>query len=178
MSIFVRFNTFLVERLLKGHVPVTRRVPPDATVAGMATWISNNSNRPGVCVIARERDACLIMHNDEHGWGKRSQNSVGAILRDAMKSVTEEPLPTELCVLLLELEHAEVARAKELHNVFRIGRATASRRRNSCATTLRTDDVLNAEIAKAIETTDCGGMPRVGYSVGDRGLGAVRGAED
>ena len=30
---------FFVERLLKGHVPVTRRVPPDATVAGMTTWI-------------------------------------------------------------------------------------------------------------------------------------------
>ena len=50
-------------------------------------------------------------------WVERSQTSVGAILRDAMKSVTEEPLPTELCVLLLELEHAEVARAKESHNL-------------------------------------------------------------
>jgi hypothetical protein len=44
--------------------------------------------------------------------------SVGAILRDASKFITEEQLPTDLWALLLELEHVEVARAKESHNLW------------------------------------------------------------
>ena len=57
------------------------------------------------------------MDNDEHRWGNRTLTCMGGILRDATKFVTEEPLPTVLWMLLLELEQAEVARAKESHNL-------------------------------------------------------------
>ena len=57
------------------------------------------------------------MDNDEHRWGNRTLTSVGGILRDATKFLAEEPLPTQVWLLLLELEQAEVARAKESHNL-------------------------------------------------------------
>jgi hypothetical protein len=50
-------------------------------------------------------------------WHKQALGCVGATLRDATKFVTEEPLPTVLWMLLLELEQAEGARAKESHNL-------------------------------------------------------------
>ena len=57
------------------------------------------------------------MDDDEQRWRKQTLSCVGATLRDATKFVTEEPLPTQVWVLLLELEQAEVARAKESHNL-------------------------------------------------------------
>jgi hypothetical protein len=57
------------------------------------------------------------MGNSERQWDKQALSCVGATLRDATKFVTEEPLPTVLWMLLLELEQAEVARAKESHNL-------------------------------------------------------------
>ena len=57
------------------------------------------------------------MDDDEQRWLQQTLSCVGATLGDATKFVTEEPLPTQLWVLLLELEQAEVARAKESHNL-------------------------------------------------------------
>jgi hypothetical protein len=57
------------------------------------------------------------MGNEDQSWGNRTLTCVGATLRDATKFVAEEPLPTKMWVLLLELEQAEAARAKESHNL-------------------------------------------------------------
>jgi hypothetical protein len=57
------------------------------------------------------------MDDDEQRWRQQTLSCVGATLGDATKFVTEEPLPTQLWVLLLELEQAEVARAKGSHNL-------------------------------------------------------------
>jgi hypothetical protein len=57
------------------------------------------------------------MNNDRHRCSNRTLTCVGATLRDATKFVAEEPLPTEMAVLLIQLERAEVARSKESHNL-------------------------------------------------------------
>jgi hypothetical protein len=62
-------------------------------------------------------EACLSLENSEQESGGLALSSFGAILRDASKFITEEQLPTDLWALLLELEHIEVARAKEPHNL-------------------------------------------------------------
>ena len=57
------------------------------------------------------------MDSNQQPWATQALSCVGATLREATKFVTEEPLPTVLWMLLLELEQAEVARAKESHNL-------------------------------------------------------------
>jgi hypothetical protein len=49
--------------------------------------------------------------------GEQALRSIGAAFRDATNFITEEPLRSEMCALLLELEWVEDARAKESHNL-------------------------------------------------------------
>jgi hypothetical protein len=84
----------------------------------MAIQIRNKDDQSAaVRVIARMQEARLSLENSEQECGGLALTSVGAILRDASKFITEEQLPTDLWALLLELEHVEVARAKEPHNL-------------------------------------------------------------
>src|SRR5438093_6088171 len=87
----------------------------------MATWTSHNteSSCQGAHDRARKARRCrrTSMVDDEHGWRTRTLSGVGRTLRDATKFVTEEPLPTEMGVLLMELERAEEERAKQSHNL-------------------------------------------------------------
>jgi hypothetical protein len=93
-----------------------RRVPPDATVAGTATWISDKKPTHSRDVIARVHEA-RQMDSNQQPWATQALSCVGATLREATKFVTEEPLPTVLWVLLLELEQAEIAGGKVSHNL-------------------------------------------------------------
>jgi hypothetical protein len=79
-----------------------RRVPPDATIAGTATWISDKKPTHSRDVIARVHEA-RQMDSNQQPWATQALSCVGATLREATKFVTEEPPPTVLWVLLLEV---------------------------------------------------------------------------
>src|SRR5436190_12668058 len=56
------------------------------------------------------------MSYEDQGWGKQTLACLGATLREASRSTTEEPLPSEFLALLLLLEQAETEQEKQPHN--------------------------------------------------------------